>query len=71
MVVIWSKLSHPNILKFLGVSGDIREMRFSVVSERMTRSNVVRYIKRNSMNKLELVSALSPLLPDIPSVKFR
>ena len=70
MVVIWSKLSHLNILKFLGVSGDIREMQFSAVSERMAGCDLVSFTKDHPMNKLELVRAVSPLLPETSPVKF-
>ena len=53
--MIWSKLSHPNILRFLGVGGDTREGRYSMVSELMSRGNLFRYVKQSSVNRLELV----------------
>jgi hypothetical protein len=59
MVVIWSKLSHPNILKFLGVRGDIGRGQYSFVSEWMARGNIVQFIRNYSPNIPGLVRALT------------
>ena len=63
MVVIWSKLSHPNVLKFLGAYGDIGEGQISTIAEWMERADIVRYIQRNSANRLELVRNFPSLSP--------
>lgn len=60
MVVVWSKLSHPNILQFFGVRGDIRTGQFSTVSEWMERGDILRYIEYNPANRFELVRAFTP-----------
>lgn len=66
MVVLWSKLSHPNILKFLGAHEDTQRKKLTTISKWMTNGDIVRYIEYNSVNRLELVrsSAFPPPHPD-------
>ena len=54
-VVLWNTLSHPNILKLDGVQGDMGAGLFTTVSEWMEHGNIMEYIKRNNVNRLELV----------------
>ena len=58
-VVLWSTLSHPNILKLVGVSGDMGRRHFITVSEWMEHGDIMKYIKHNSVNRLELVRHLT------------
>ena len=60
-VILWSTLAHPNILKLVGVQGDMEKGQFVTVSEWMTHGNITEYIKNNSVNRLELVcDSVSP-----------
>jgi len=54
-VVLWSTLSHPNILKLVGVQEDVKRRQFSIVSEWMSRGNIMEFIEVNHANRLELV----------------
>ena len=54
-VILWNSLSHPNILKLTGVLGSIDTLNFSTVSEWMAHDTVMRYLKTNDTNRLELV----------------
>ena len=54
-VVLWSTLSHPNVLKLIGVYGDMDKGQFTIVSEWMTHGNIMKYIRENHANRLELV----------------
>lgn len=54
-VILWSKLCHPNILKLLGVLGDMDQGQLITVSEWMAGGHIIEYIKHNSVNRLELV----------------
>ena len=60
-VVLWNTLSHPNILKLVGVQGDMDKGQFITVSEWMTHGNVMEYIGKNHVNRLELVRAFTVL----------
>lgn len=51
-------MSHPNILKLIGVQGDMSRGPFITVSEWMTHGNIMEYIENHSVNRLELVRAL-------------
>jgi serine/threonine protein kinase len=54
--VLWKRLSHPNILPFLGVSTTLFSL--CMVCEWMGNGNVMRYLKRNpAANRLHLVLA--------------
>ena len=52
-------LSHPNILKLIGVYRDIDKGQFTTVSEWMTHGNVMEFIRKNYANRLELVRGFS------------
>ena len=52
---IWNTLCHPNILKLVGVQGDMDKGQFIVISEWMVHGNVMHYISNNHVNRLELV----------------
>ena len=49
----------------MGVYGDMEKREFITVSEWMAHGNIMQYIKRNAVNRLDLVcgSVLSPVLP--------
>ena len=56
-VLIWKRLSHPNVLPLLGVSVSENPRHFRIVSEWMANGNVMEYIKSNpEANRLRLVS---------------
>src|SRR6202041_920994 len=53
-VVAWKRLSHPNVLRFLGVS--MVENNFSMVSEWMAHGNILEYMSKNpEVDRLQLV----------------
>ena len=54
-VVLWNTLSHPNVLKLVGVQGNMDKGQFTTVSEWMAHGNIMEYIGRNWVNRLELV----------------
>ena len=54
-VVLWKSLSHPSVLKFIGVQGDMDKGQFIAVSEWTAHGNIMEYIGRNHVNRLELV----------------
>jgi len=57
-VLIWKRLSHPNILPLLGVSWSKDPQYFRIISEWMPNGNVTGYIKSNPQtNRLCLVSS--------------
>jgi len=64
-VVLWSTLSHPNVLKLVGVQEDKKRLRLVTVSERMVRGNIMQYINTNHANRLELVGNFT-----IPTAPF-
>ena len=66
-VVLWSALSHPNILKLAGVQGDMERGQFVTVSEWMAHGNIMEYIKKNHVNRLELVREFA--FPPHPSLR--
>ena len=53
--ILWNSLSHPNILKFVGVLGGIEQYQFATVSEWMMHGNIMEYIRKNATNRLKLV----------------
>ena len=63
-VILWNALTHPNILKLTGVLGDIDKGQFAIVSEWMIRGNIMEYIRKNHVNRLELVRGFT--VPAIP-----
>ena len=58
-VVLWNTLSHPNVLKFVGVQGDMEKGQFTIVSEWMPHGNIMEFIKNKPVNRLELVRHLT------------
>jgi len=65
-VILWAMLSHPNILKLIGVQVDVGKQQFSTVSEWMKHGNIMDYIKNNHTNRLVLVcGSLSQPLPSL------
>jgi len=54
-VILWNFLSHPNVLKLVGVVNDMEQHQLATVSEWMMHGNIMEYIKKNSTNRLELV----------------
>ena len=63
-VVLWNIVSHPNILKLVGVRGDTDQGQFITISEWMARGNIMEYIKKNSTNRLGLVRGF--VVPAVP-----
>ena len=55
-VVLWSTLNHPNVLKLLGVQEGMEAETFASVSEWMEHGNIIMYIKKHPVNRLDLVS---------------
>ena len=68
-VVLWNTLSHPNVLKLVGVRGDIDQGQFITVSEWMTHGNIMEYIKKHRVNRLALVCDFTSLVT--PFTKIR
>ncbi|KAF9643193.1 kinase-like protein [Thelephora ganbajun] len=58
-VILWSTLSHPNVLKLVGVHGNMERGQFVTVSEWMTHGNIMEYIKNNHANRLELLHGVA------------
>ena len=54
-VVLWERLSHPNVLKLVGVWEDMEKGQFATVAEWMEHGSIMDYIKQNSADRLELV----------------
>ena len=54
-VVLWGTVSHPHVLRFTGVCGDMGKGQFVTVSEWMEHGNIMDYIRINHVNRLELV----------------
>ena len=57
--ILWNALSHPNILRLVGVQGDMEKGQFVTVSEWMVHGNIMEYIKNSHTNRLELVRAFA------------
>ena len=55
-VILWSTLSHPNVLKLLGTQEGMEAGKFVTVSEWMKHGNIVQYIENYPVNRLDLVS---------------
>ena len=56
-VIIWKRLSHPNVLPLLGVSVSKSPQHFRIISEWMPNGNVTEYTKSNpEVNRLRLAS---------------
>jgi len=57
--ILWSVLSHPNILEFVGVQVDMAECQLATVSKWMGHGNIMQFARKNRVNKLELVRDLT------------
>ena len=57
--ILWNALSHPNVLKLVGVLWDMEKGQFTTVSEWMAHGNIMEYIRNNHTNRLELVRTLT------------
>jgi len=53
--MLWGAVSHPNILKLIGVHEDLPNRRLTTVMEWMERGTIMDFIGKNRVNKLELV----------------
>jgi len=63
-VVLWCTISHPNVMKLVGVHGDMGKGQFSTVSEWMAHGSIMQFIKNNHANRLDLVRDFtSPAAP--------
>ena len=60
-VAMWKNLSHPNVLTLIAVSETLEEGRFSMVSEWMGNGNIVKYVRNNASNHLQLADAMEGL----------
>ena len=60
-VVLWNTLSHPNVLKLVGVPWNMDEGHFTTVSEWMAHGNIMEYVRKNRVNRLELVRGFTVL----------
>ena len=57
-VLVWKRLSHPNVLPLLGVSVSKDPQYFRIISEWMPNGNVMEYVRSNpEANRLRLVSS--------------
>ena len=61
-VILWNTLIHPNILKLAGVLGDMDKGQFITISEWMAHGNTMEFIKKNHVNRLELVRSFTALV---------
>ena len=61
-VVLWSTLNHPNVLKLVGVQEGMEAGKFAAVSEWMRHGNIIEYIRKYPVNRLDLVSNRRPHL---------
>lgn len=66
-VVLWSTLTHPNVLRFVGVQNNMEKRVLATVSEWIEHGNIMDYIKIHHVNRLELVR--DPLSPPAPPLK--
>jgi len=67
-VILWERLSHPNILKLVGVQEDMKKGRFTTVSEWMAHGTILNYIEKNPANRLELVCGFT--FPTVPMTEM-
>ena len=57
-------MAHPNVLELVGVQGDMEQGQFVTVSEWMEHGDIMKYIRKNAANRLELARGFTfpPLL---------
>ena len=68
-VILWSTLSHPNVLKLIGVKEDVEKKEFISVSEWMEHGTIMDYIKNKHANRLQLVRGFT--FPATPTTNMR
>ena len=68
-VVLWGTLSHPNVLKLVGVQENMKKRELITVSEWMVHGTIMDYIGKNHTNRLELVRSFT--FPATPFTKTR
>jgi len=54
-IALWSMLSHPNVMEFVGVQENTEQRQFVIVSEWMEQGNIMEFVENNSANRLALV----------------
>ena len=54
-VILWNSLSHPNVLKLIGILCDIERYQLAMVSGWMAHGNIMEYITENATDRSELV----------------
>jgi len=69
-VILWSTLSHPNVLGLVGAQEDTKKRQLVIVSERMVYGNIMKYINENHTNRLALVCDLSLLTTSLTKVQW-
>ena len=70
-VVLWSTLSHPNILTLVGVQEHSNKQQLIIVSEFMVGGNIMEYISENHTNRLEPVRDFAIALPANSPTKIK
>ena len=70
-VVLWSTLSHPNVLRLVGVQKCTKKQQLIIVSEFMVGGNIMEYISKNHTNRLELVRHPAIVLPANSPAKIK
>ena len=68
-VILWNTLLHPNILKLAGVQGDMDQGQLVTISEWMPHGNIMEYVQKNYVNRLELVHGFA--IPATPWTEIR
>jgi len=69
-VILWSTLSHPNVLGLVGAQEDAKKRQLIIVSERMVYGNIMKYINENHTNRLELVRDFALLTTSFTKVQW-
>ena len=68
-IILWRTLSHPNVLRLVGVQEDVDKREFTTVSEWMEHGTIMDYIGKNHANRLELVRDFT--FPVAPPAKMQ
>jgi len=69
-VILWSTLSHPNVLGLVGAQEDAKKRQLVIVSERMVYGNIMKYINENHTNRLMLVRDFALLTTSFANVQW-
>ena len=70
-VILWSTLSHPNILGLVGAQEDRKKRQLIIVSELMVGGDIMKYISENPANRLELARDFAIALLITPITKIQ